>query len=303
MRRRWTFLRRLSWRIGRLSTFNSRWPFGIFRGSIFCGRPDGNRRDCTGYFVLFAQEAMSFNPLAPVSDYQSMLNRIFWFTSGSALVAIWMVRMNNHALDGWLRQVDFNVEFGGNKTLPVPGGYLFPALAVGILTRIFRVHARISDWLGIRESFDIGVIIAEFATQLQIDLHAISYDALVDRRHAIMRKAFYAYVSGAQPQIDQKLVEQALDSWSWFWVGIEATFVFVLAGFGLVAAGAHTLGLQTMGGALIFAAVGLPAMRNQCRRYAIAQVRAILNEPIRAAAVRNAFGEPGDDRSTLQRAA
>jgi hypothetical protein len=28
---------------------------------------------------------MSFNPLAPVVDYQSMLNRIFWFVSVSAL--------------------------------------------------------------------------------------------------------------------------------------------------------------------------------------------------------------------------
>jgi hypothetical protein len=246
---------------------------------------------------------MSFNPLAPVTDYQSMLNRIFWFTSGSALVAIWMLRMNNHPLDGWLRQVDFNVEFGGSKSLPVPGGYLFPALAVGILTRIFRVHARISDWLGIRESFDIGVIIAELAAQLQIDLHAISYDTLVERRHTIMRQAFYAYVSGAQPQIDQKLVEQALDAWSWFWVGIEATFVFVLGGLGLIAGGAHTIGLQTMGGALISAAIGLPAMRNQCRRYAIAQVRAILNEPSRSAAVRMAFAEFSYDRSALRRAA
>jgi hypothetical protein len=246
---------------------------------------------------------MSINPLAPVTDYQSMLNRIFWFASCSAVVAIWMLRLNNAALNAWLRQIDFDVEFGGNKTLPVPGGYLFPALAVGILTRIFRVHARISDWLGIRESFDIQVIIAEFASQLGINLHSISYEQLVERRHTLMRQTFYAYVSGAQPQIDQKLVEQALDAWSWFWVGIEATFVFVLAGLGLVAGGAYTVGLQTMGGALIFAAIGLPAMRSQCRRYAIAQVRAIVDQPSRAAAVRTAFAEFNYQSLGLSRAA
>jgi hypothetical protein len=246
---------------------------------------------------------MSMNPLAPVTDYQSMLNRIFWFVSCSAVVAIWMLRLNNASLDAWLRQIDFNVEFGGNKTLPVPGGYLFPALAVGILTRIFRMHARISDWLGIRESFDIQVIIAEFASQLGIDLEPISYEQLVERRHTIMRQAFYAYVSGAQPQIDQKLVEQALDAWSWFWVGIEATLVFVLTGLGLIAGGAYALGVQTLGGALIFAAIGLPAMRSQCRRYAIAQVRAILDQSSRAAAVRTAFAEFSYDRSTIRRAA
>jgi hypothetical protein len=246
---------------------------------------------------------MSFNPLAPVTDYQSMLNRIFWFVSASALVAIWMLRLNNGELDAWLRQIDFNVEFGGNKTLPVPGGYLFPALGVGIVTRIFRAHARISDWLGIRESFDIQVIMTEFASQLGIDLEAISYEQLVERRHAIMRQAFYAYVSGAQPQIDPKLIEQALDAWSWFWVGVEATFVFVLAGLGLVAGDAYAAGLQTMGGAMIFAAVGLPAMRNQCRRYAVAQVRAILAQPSRAAAVRTAFAEFSYGLSTTKLAA
>ncbi len=191
---------------------------------------------------------MSFNPLALVTDYQSMLNRIFWFVTGSALVAVWMSRLNNAALDVWLRQVDFNVEFGGNKMLPVPGGYLFPVLAVGMLTRVFRLHAQISDLLGIRESFDVQVIIAEFASQLGIDLESVSYEQLAERRHNIMRQAFYAYVSGSQPQIDQKLVEQALDSWSWFWVGLEATSVFVLAGLWLVASGTFSVGLQTIAG-------------------------------------------------------
>ena len=88
-----------------------------------------------------ALSAMSVNPIAPVTDYLSMLNRIFWFTSASALVAIWMLRLYIPGLDGLLNKIDFTVEFGGNKVLPIPGGYLFPALAVGILTRIYRMHA------------------------------------------------------------------------------------------------------------------------------------------------------------------
>ena len=83
---------------------------------------------------------MSINPLAPVTDYQSMLNRISWFTTASALVAIWILRLYIQALDELLHKIDFTVEFGGTKVLPMPGGYLFPALAVGILTRIFRFH-------------------------------------------------------------------------------------------------------------------------------------------------------------------
>jgi hypothetical protein len=246
---------------------------------------------------------MSLNPLAPVTDYQSMLNRIFWCTSASALVAIWLLRLYIPGLDLLLRKIDFTVEFGVNKALPVPGGFLFPALAVGVLTRVFRFHARISDWLAIRECFDVDVIISELAERLAIDLTLITEEQLVEHRHGIMRKAFYAYVSGRQPQIDPQLVQQALDAWSWFWIGVEATFVFTLTGLGLVAAGAFPAGFQTIAATLILAAIALPAMRGQCRRYAIAQVRAIVSDPARASAVRAAFAELNGDRLIVRRAA
>jgi hypothetical protein len=234
---------------------------------------------------------MSLNPLSPVTDYQSMLNRIFWFTSASALAATWMLRLSIPRLDALLHEIDFTVEFGGNKVFPMPGGYLLPAISVGVLTRIYRLHARISDWLGIRECFDIDVIINELAAQSNVELSSIARDFLVARRHTIMRKAFYPFVSGPHPKIDPQLIYQALDAWSWFWIGIESSFVFVLSGFGLIAAGDFETGLVTIGVTLIAAAMALPTMRNQCRRYAIAQVRAILTDPARAATVRAAVVE------------
>jgi hypothetical protein len=166
-----------------------------------------------------------------------------------------------------------------------------PALAVGILTRIYRLHARVSDWLGIRECFDIDVVIAELTSQLAIEVDSISRAELAAYRHTIMRKAFYSFVSGPRPQVDLQLVHQALDAWSWFWIGVEATFVFVVTGLLLLAGGEYEAGLQTVGGALLFAALGMPAMRRQCRRYAIAQVRAIVENPVRAAAAKTAFSE------------
>jgi hypothetical protein len=238
----------------------------------------------------------SINPLAPVTDYQSMLNRIFWFTSVSALVAVWMLRQHNSDLSDILHQIDFQVEFGGDKTLPIPGGYLFPALGVGMLTRIYRLHARISDSLGIRRCFDIDVIIAEFALQMDVDLTSVDYEQLVRLRPSIMRTAFYPYVSGSRPSIDPQLIHQALDAWSWFWVGVEATFVFIMAGFGLIAGGAFEAGLETLGGTIVVAAIGLPAMRGQCSRYAVAQVRTIVADPVRAAAISAAFAELAQDR-------
>jgi hypothetical protein len=234
---------------------------------------------------------MSPNPLTPVTDYQSMLNRIFWFTSAAALIAVWMLRLHIHGLDLLLKKIDFSVAFGGEKVLPMPAGYLLPALAVGMLTRIYRLHAHISDWLGLREHFDVEVIIAQLADGLGVDLRYVPYEKLRSYRPAIMRAAFYRYVSGPQPQIDAQLIQQALDTWSWFWIGLEATFIFILTGLALVASGAYEIGFETLGAIILFAANGLPILRNSCNRYAIAQVRAILADPARADAARAAFAD------------
>lgn len=225
---------------------------------------------------------MSFNPLTPVTDYQSMLNRIFWFTSAAALGAVWMLRMKLPELDAQLQKVDFNLAFGNDKILPVPAGYLLPALAVGLGSRVFRIHGQIAGWLGIRERFDVDVIITELAYRTGVAIDDVPDETLIAHRHEIMRQGFYQYVSGREPQIDEHLIYRALDLWSWFWIGMEAAVVFVLTSFILVATGNHSTGITTLAVTLGLTAIGLPAIRHECRRYAIAQVRAIVGDPQRA---------------------
>ena len=232
---------------------------------------------------------MSLNPLTPVTDYQSMLDRIFWFTSASALVAVWMLRMKIPELDSQLHEIDFTLAFGGDNLVPIPGGYLLPALAIGLGSRVFRIHGLIARWLGIRERFDIDVIIHELARRSGVNLDHVSDEELADQRHEIMRHGFYQFVGGRQPQIDEPLIHRALDLWSWFWIGIESSVVFVFASFALLATGSHQIGLIALLATLACAAIGLPVIRNECRRHAIAQVRAIVADPLRAEQVRRVF--------------
>jgi hypothetical protein len=234
---------------------------------------------------------MSLSPLAPVTDYQSMLNRIFWFTTAAALAATWMLRTSAPAIESGLSRLDFVLAMGDDKLLPISGGYLFPALAVALASRIFRLHSRLSDFLGIRECFDVDVILVEFARRLGLDLRGVSHEELRRARHPLMRKLFYPYVSGSHPVVDQQLIHQALDAWSWFWIGLEVTVVMVFAGMTLIAFGVYHAGAEILLAALALAAVGLPAVRSQCCRLAIAQVRAIVDDPARAAVARAAFAE------------
>jgi hypothetical protein len=232
---------------------------------------------------------MPINPLAPVTDYQSMLSRIFWFTTAAAVAGIWMLRQYLPPIDRLLSDIDFTLSFAGSKALPIPGGYLLPALGVGLLTRVYRLHARVSDCLGIREAFDIHVILRELAERVGVDAEAIGDRRVLKARHDLMRKAFYPFVSGAEPQIDRQLIQQALDAWSWFWVGVEVTSLFVLVGASLAVGGELKAGFYTIGIALALAAAGLPPIYEQCRRLAVAQVRAIVEDAARASGIRSQF--------------
>jgi hypothetical protein len=79
--------------------------------------------------------------------------------------------------------------------------------------------------------------------------------------------------------------------------------VFVLTSLVLIAGSAYEIGFLTLGGTILFALNGLPAMRSQCQRYAIAQVRAIVADSSRATAVRSAFTELMDHQHSGRRAA
>jgi hypothetical protein len=246
---------------------------------------------------------MALNPLAPVTDYQSMLNRIFWFTCASTLAAIWMLRLFVPELNFQLAKIDSVLGVEAAKVFPVSGGYFLPALAVGIVARVFHLHARISDWLGIRETFEVEVILPEFADRLAIDLTTVDNAKLRRSRHTVMRKAFFPFVGGSQPAIDQQLVYQALDAWSWFWVGVESTAVFTVTSFALIAFNAYQIGFQMLAASIAMASFGLPALRSLCRRYAIAQVRTILVDPQRAAIAREALTELTGEPIVVRRAA
>jgi len=173
---------------------------------------------------------MALNPLAPVTDYQSLLNRTFWFTSAAALGAVGLLRAYVPEIETALVHMDTHLSSRAGDMLPIRAGYLLPALGLGLLARVFRLHNHLSHWLGISECFDIEVILPEFARQLGIDARKVPAETWRAHRHPVMHQAFYRFASGNSPQIDGHLVHQALDLWSWFWIGLQSVVVYTLTG-------------------------------------------------------------------------
>jgi hypothetical protein len=273
-----------------------------------CAKPPAIHRIAATVFLTpdlptLAPFSMAINPLSPVTDYQSSLNRIFWFTSAAALGAVWLLRKYLPEVDIFLSRFDFDSQSGAGKLLPIAGGYLIPALGVGLVSRIFRVHSQVGHWLGIRERFDIDVILHELAQRIDLDVESVSDEEWTTHRHDLMRNAFYHFANSRSPQIDEHLIHQAIDLWSWFWIGLESAVVFVVTGLTLVTLGHHEVGLITFGAAIAGAVVALPLIRLECKRYAIAQVRAILADPGREIVVRQAFASLHSQPMVIRRVA
>ncbi|MCH2594519.1 MAG: hypothetical protein MKZ95_01705 [Pirellulales bacterium] len=128
-----------------------------------------------------------------------------------------------------------------------------------------------------------------FARELGVNTKAVPEQLWLNNRNKVMRQAFYRYAGNNSSEIDGHLIHQALDLWSWFWVGVQSAVVFVLTSLLLIAMQHYVAGAITLGSTLVFVAIGLPAIRLSCRRYAIAQVKAIMADPARETIVRQAF--------------
>ena len=184
------------------------------------------------------------NPLAKVTDYQSMLRRIFVFTTFAGCVAVMLLRLHSPAIDSFLGALDIEVDFGPVRKVKILG-YLLPAGGFAVFAYSIRLHDRLSDLFRIRYIFDTRCIIRPMAERVGVDPEDVP--SLYKRRHKIMREIFYGYVSSTNPVIDKHSIYEALDSWTWLWVLVEAWFVFVTCGIALVFLGSWQTGLLVAG--------------------------------------------------------
>jgi hypothetical protein len=108
------------------------------------------------------------NPLAKATDYQSMLRRIFAFTTIVTCGAVWLLRRYLPQLDTALAQLDFEIELPYVNKVKVLG-YFLPAIAFATFAYSIRLHDRLSDIFRIRYFFDTRKIIRPMALAVGVD--------------------------------------------------------------------------------------------------------------------------------------
>jgi hypothetical protein len=161
---------------------------------------------------------------------------------------------------------------------------------MAFISRLFKLHDRVSDALGIRRRFDRTEILLPMAAASGASLTVDQIEQFGAERGALMGKVFYKYASSddKKTQIDVHYVTMALDQWSWYWVILEALLVVGLGGVISILVGRRGLGLIAAG--IVLAGIGLlQVVRSTCAKYARDEIREILKVKGAPAAVRNVF--------------
>ena len=156
-------------------------------------------------------------------SYSDMLERIFVFTLGTSILCVFWLSATSKTIKDILDSISMEAEIGFIKS--VKALYVLIPLVVAILSRIIKLHDKISDFFLIRQTFDTKHILIPMAQKVG---SSIQPNVIKKNRVDIMYKLFYPYAGFKDPQIDAQLVRTALDNWGWYWVILESDFVLFL---------------------------------------------------------------------------
>jgi hypothetical protein len=226
---------------------------------------------------------INLNPLKKVTDYQSMLDRIFIFTLVSTVICIWCIRSYWPWLNELLVKYDFELPISTIK-IPIPAATFLPAFVIAIIARSIKLHDRISDLFRIRYYFDTRKIITPIAKRVGVSAEQIP--RLFVKRNHYMRKIFYEYASSTNPKIDTHNIIEALDNWSWFWCWIESWSIWFVTGLIIIFLGFISVGITMILGASLIVFVFTLFYWPQCVKYVNAQIEDIFDDPQREAEIK-----------------
>ncbi len=223
-----------------------------------------------------------------VDDYPKMLNKIALATFTGAILAIWLLRYEVPALDNLLKPLSVPIKVFGDVNLPL--GTILPALVVAALSRMFKLHDRISDIFRIRQRFDVGEILFPMAIASGASLSENQIRAIKKNRVSMMYKVFYKYASSTPGKavIDSHYITMALDQWCWYWIVLELVFLGFVLAVTLWITARYSLAAVFLGVVLVGIGV-LQFIRSLCSDYALQQVEAILDNSTRRLEVAEAF--------------
>jgi len=221
-------------------------------------------------------------------NYPDVLNRVFYTTLATGFACSLALASASPEVKKLFEQLPIDAELGPVKGLKLL--YVVVPAAVAMVSRIIKLHDRISDVLGLRERVDTEWILLPLARGSGAVLDETRELTIRLRRKDAMYKVFYPYVSLPDSAIDRQLVRTALDNYGWFWSITEALVLVTPTSIGLCAiawSGWSFLALVALVGLAALARIQWEA----CKRGTEAEVAAILDDASRRTQIATYFNQ------------
>jgi hypothetical protein len=231
---------------------------------------------------------MGFNPFATVDDYPGMLNKISTFTFAGSILAVWLLRAEFRPVDALLARLGVPIPVLGGILLPL--GTVLPAFLIAFVSRVFKLHDRLSDLFSIRLRFDIAAILFPLAVACNGNLTFSQIRQIKKNREDLMYKVFYRYASSSpgEAAIEKHYITLALDQWCWYWILLEASALVFLLSVVFLLTKRYLLASLFLGGVL-FLIGALRLVMNLCADYALQEVEQIAASDERRATIAAEF--------------
>ena len=160
------------------------------------------------------------------ADYSEMLQRVFFFSIVTGLICTFLLASASPLIQEIVDSLKTEVDFGPIKSIKAM--YILIPGVIALLSRIIKLHDRISDLLWIRMIFDTKFFLYPLCQRAGVPLTEEIKAKLRKTRDDSMYQTVYKYAGYKKPQIDDQLVRTAADNWGWFWGFVESSFLFIV---------------------------------------------------------------------------
>lgn len=225
-------------------------------------------------------------PFDRPTNYNEMLNKIGTFTFLEALVLSWYAARASNSIASVLDAYKISVKV---FSIEFPFLYVLAAGAIALAARIPKLHNKISDLLGIRQTFDVYRILIPLAGSVGIPVDKSFRDTLKNKRKQAMQRTFYRYASFEEPKISKALVLSAIDTWTWYWILSELLCLLCIAAGILLVFRAFDAASLLL--ALLFILTLLfSTVYRVCGKNADYQIEELISDPERVRELQEEFG-------------
>jgi hypothetical protein len=159
-------------------------------------------------------------------NYSEILQRIWYTSIATGLGCTILLSTASPTLQNFINSITTTAEIGPIKNIKVL--YVIIPLLIGILSRMLKLHDKISDVFRIRYLFDTRCLLYPLAKGAGITLTKDLHKNIGNKRVDSMYAVFYPYAGFKNPVIDEQLVRTAADNWGWFWVLLESFALVVV---------------------------------------------------------------------------